>query len=90
VKLSKETSRVSEIQSPADLDGEIYVRFAKKPANWRLFLLLAALTLSVGGGVLASVAQLTSVPGSTKYAQSATECPGMTPTQKAAAQAEKR
>jgi len=90
MKLSNETSRDSELQKPTDLDGEIYVRLTTKPANWRLFLLLSALMLSVGGGVLAAVAQLNAVPGSKKYAQCATECPGMTTAQKAAAQAQKR
>ena len=85
MKLSTEASRQLEIQSPTDLDGEIYVRLAKGPSNWRVFLMLAALTLSAGGGVLAAVAQLNSVPGSKKYVQGSTECPGMTPAQKAAA-----
>ena len=88
MKLSSDTSRNQEMQSPADLDGEIYVRLAKKPANWRMFLLLAALTLSAGGGALAGFAQLNAVPGSKKYAQCATECPGMTKAQKAAARTE--
>lgn len=72
----------TEASRKHEIDGEIYVRLTTPPSNWRMFLLVAALTLSVGGGVLAAVAQLNSVPGSKKYAQCATECPGMTRAEK--------
>ena len=90
MKLSTETSRDHEIQSPASIDGEIYVRLANRPSYWRVSLMMAALALSATGGVLATVAQLNSVSASKKFVRGATECPGMTPAQKAAALAEKR
>jgi hypothetical protein len=43
----------TEASRKHEIDGEIYVRLTTPPSNWRMFLLLAALTLSVGGGVLA-------------------------------------
>ena len=85
MKLSSESSREPEI-APRIVDGEIYVRLAKPPSKLRVVLMLGALALSVGGGIMAAVVELNSVPaGSGAFAQASTECPGMTPEQKQAA-----
>ena len=73
-------------RTPEEIDGEIYVRLGKKHLSWRAAMMLALFALTAGGLALSAYSEMASVTNAGKYSKSTTQCPGMTPAQREAAQ----
>ena len=73
-------------RTPEEIDGEIYVRLGKKHVSWRAAVMLALFALTAGGLALGAYSEMASVTNAGKYSKTTTQCPGMTPAQREAAQ----
>ena len=71
------------------IDGEIYVRLGKKNVGLRALVLMAMFAITAGGLALGAYSQMTGITSGGQYAKGTTQCPGMSPAQKAAAAASK-
>ncbi len=87
--LKTETPHELDSRTPEDIDGEIYVRLGKKNLSWRALVLAAMFTITAGGLALGAYSQMAGITSGGKYSKGTTQCPGMTPAQKAAAAAAK-
>ena len=87
--LKTETPHELEQRSEEHIDGEIYVRLGKKNLGWRALVLLAMFTITAGGLALGAYSQMSGITSGGKYSKGTTQCPGMTPAQKASAAAAK-
>ena len=76
-------------RAPEDIDGEIYVRLGKKNVGLRALALLAMFAITAGGLAFGAYSQMTGITSGGQYAKGTTQCPGMSPAQKAAAAASK-
>lgn len=82
------TPRVSGSAEPEGIDGEIYISLPKKALRFRGALLVFMLGFAAASAALAGYLQGASVQGG-QYSKGETQCPGMSPAQKTAAQAHK-
>ena len=87
--LKTETPHEVEHRASEDIDGEIYVRLGRKSVGLRALVLLAMFAITAGGLALGAYSQMSGVTSGGQYAKGTTQCPGMTPAQKAAAAASK-
>ena len=78
-----------EHRTSEEIDGEIYVRLGKKSVGLRALALLAMFAITAGGLALGAYSQMSGITSGGQYAKGTTQCPGMTPAQKAAAAAAK-
>ena len=83
------TPRVSESSVAEGIDGEIYISLPNKALRFRGALMMAMLGLAGASAALAGYLHSASVQDGGKYSKGTTQCPGMTPAQKAAPQAKK-
>lgn len=83
-----ESQRVAEVPVSEQIEGEIYVSLPKKALGLRGVLLLTMLGSAGASAALAGYLQTQSVQGG-NYSKADTQCPGVSPAQKAATLAPK-
>ncbi len=83
-----DTRSVQEPSAAQRIDGEIYVSLPTRKLRLRGALLLVMLTVAGASAALAGYLQSESIQAG-KFSKGETQCPGMSPAQKTAAQPKK-